>query len=128
MSKKRILTYGSLRKGEYNFERMKATYPDLTFIGTSEIKGYDLFDLNGSYPGIKSSQDPEKTLVVDMMECGESCFNSINRMELGANYTAETVMVNEIPHTIYVYQGSARKLVESGDWSRYLNHEQATEV
>lgn len=120
-SKKRILTYGSLRKNEYNFDRFKAIYgPNFNYLSSIIIKGYDLYDL-GSYPGIKESENPNKDLQVDIMECGDDCYNSIKRMELGAGYTTKNIEIDGEDHTIYIYQGNPRKLVESGDWSKYLH-------
>jgi len=114
-----VLLYGSLRKGNYNYERFMDYFPKgLEFKSTTTIKGFDLYDL-GSYPGIKKSDDPEKVLVVDIMTCSDDCFNSINRMELGAGYSAETVMIDETPYTIYLYEGRVNpsRLVATGDWN-----------
>lgn len=120
MNNNNVLLYGSLRKGHYNYNRFMDYFPEgLTYQETTTIKGFDLYDL-GSYPGIKLSEDPNKELVVDMMQCSDECFDSINRMELGAGYTTHQVVINEVPYTIYLYQGrvSENRLVESGDWSK----------
>lgn len=126
--KKLIALYGSLRKGEYNCKRFQNYFPgEFNYLRTETIKGFDLFDL-GSYPGIKESKDPNKELVIDIFEAGEECYRSINAMELGANYTNHTIKIGEDICTIYLYNGNPTKLVESGDWSKYLSHEQAIEA
>lgn len=120
VNKNKILTYGSLRKGEYNYDRFKEYFKDgLQYESTITIKGFDLFDL-GSYPGIKVSENPEKELVVDIMNCDLNCFNDINGMERGAGYSSHIININNREHIIYIYEGTASKLVESGDWSKYL--------
>jgi len=124
---KKILVYGSLRKGEYNYKRFKSMFKDgLKYIETLNIQGFRLYDL-GSYPGIKETPT-DTTLVVDVMECDPACYASIYGMEIGANYVAKNIVINNEDHTIYVYQGSTHKLVESGDWSKYLSHEQLIEA
>jgi len=120
MINKKILVYGSLRSGEFNFNRFKEYFPNgIEYIKTTTVKGFDLHSL-GSYPGIVKSKDPEKELVVDIMHCDNPCYYAINGMELGAGYKNEDVLIEGVPHTIYVYQGNPNRLVESGDWSKHL--------
>ena len=124
---KKILVYGSLRNNEYNFKRFKEYFGEgLKYIKTLTIEGYKLYDL-GSYPGIKESVNNEP-LVVDVMETSQEAYDAIYRMEIGAGYKTKTVTIEGEDHTIYVYQGNPRRLVESGDWSEYLSHEQAIEA
>lgn len=118
--KKLIAVYGSLREGEYNYERFKEIYKEgFTKINEGTVEGFALYSL-GSYPGIRPEEG--KTLRVDVMECNNQCFQSINSMELGAGYSAKKVTVNGLECTIYVYDYyvSELKRVESGDWSQYL--------
>lgn len=125
---KKIAVYGSLRNGEYNCVRFQNYFPNqLEYQKTVTILGYDLFDL-GSYPGIKVSEDPNKELVVDLFNCSEPCFKTIDGMEKGANYSSKTITINGEEYTIYIYNGRTNTLVESGDWSKYLSHEQAVEA
>lgn len=121
----KILTYGSLRKGEYNYERFRQYFKNgLNHVDTVIIKGFDLYDL-GSYPGIKISDDPEKELTVDIMGCSQECYDSIQRMELGAGYSNYPVNINGEDITIYLYHGYTQenRLVKHGDWSKYLKPE-----
>lgn len=106
----KFLMYGSLRKGQYNFNRFNG----LNYIKTTQIKGFDLFNL-GAYPGIKSG---EGVLTVDVVEATPETAERIDLMELGAGYTAETINLEGIDHTIYVYRGPVQKSskIESGDW------------
>lgn len=117
---RKILVYGSLRKGEYNYESFKRRHGDgFNYLGTTKVKGFNLYSL-GSYPGITESEDPEKELVVDIMECDDDCYNSIYRMEIGAGYRTQEVIVDGEPMNIYLYLGRPTRLVESGDWSQFL--------
>jgi len=120
MSKK-IAVYGSLRKGEYNYDRFQEYYPGhIKYIGTEVIKGFDLFSL-GSYPGVKKSDNPEQSLVIDVLEVSDSCYSSISAMEHGAGYDSVDVTINGEVCTIYEYMGNKRTPIESGDWSKYLS-------
>lgn len=123
--KVKIAVYGSLRFGEYNYDRFKEQFgDDYQYIKTTSTTGFDLIDL-GSYPGISVSKDPSKVLVIDIMECSQECFETIDWMESGAGYT--TIKLKDTDGEsyfayLYNYPGS-RKVVESGDWSKYLKEE-----
>ena len=126
-NKKKVAVYGSLRKGEYNYERFVDYFKGgLEYLRTTVVRGYDLYDL-GAYPGIRVSSDLSKELVVDIMECSDDCFKHIEAMEHGAGYNSVSITVGADECTIYVYNYPATNLVESGDWSKYLSHEQEIE-
>lgn len=126
---KKILVYGSLRKGEYNYKRFLKYYPDgLNYLATTTITGYKLYDL-GSYPGIRPQDGTE--LVVDVMEVSDEAYDSITGMERGAGYSVvkETVEgFGECTIYVYDYPVNEKYLVESGDWSKYLSHQVTAEA
>ncbi len=123
MNNNYIAVYGSLRKGEYNYKRFKNYFKEgLEYIETATLIGYNLFDL-GSYPGIKPTHD-KKTLTVDIMSCNSECFTHIEHMELGANYHAEQIKIDNYLCTIYIYNGYTVKEVPHGDWSKYLKEKE----
>lgn len=125
---RKCLVYGSLRNKEYNCKRFQNYYPGgFNYESTTTVKGFDLFDL-GSYPGIKRSSNPDKELTVDIFNCSEECYRSIRAMELGAGYSELLINLEGVDHVIYLYNGNPTKLVESGDWSKYLSHEQLIEA
>jgi len=109
--KKLIAVYGSLRKGEYNYSSR-----DLNYIKTVTIPGFDLFSL-GAYPGIRPG---EGNLVIDIMECDVQTKQGIDRMEIRAGYSAESINIDGLNCTIYVYKHDVNpdQLVESGDWTK----------
>lgn len=117
MTKRKIAVYGSLRKGEYNYNYFQMRYPEMTYTGTHKVDGFDLFSL-GAYPAAVMG---DGELVVDTFDVDLDCFSSINRMEIGAAYYAHTVDIDGEPHTIWLQQhGNEKRKVESGDWSKYL--------
>lgn len=126
---KKILVYGSLRKGEYNYKRFKGYFGEgLNYLATTTITGYKLYDL-GSYPGIRP--EAGKELVVDVMEVSDEAYDAITGMERGAGYSVAKETVEDHGEcTIYVYNYpvSENHLVESGDWSKYLSHEVTAEA
>lgn len=112
---KHIITYGSLRKGQYNFNY----FPSLKHVKTTTIKGYDLYSL-GAYPGVKKG---DGTLVVDLLEVHDDRdFSNIRGMEVGANYTPIELEIDGIKGEFYLYNGyvDPSRKVESGDWAKHL--------
>lgn len=119
---RRVAVYGSLRKGEYNYNAFQRMYGDdaLRYQRTTTIPGWTLFSL-GSYPGIKKATDPDQELTVDLMEVSERAYQSINGMELGAGYNNVTVEIDGTEYTLYEYAyNRLGERVSHGDWSRYL--------
>jgi len=119
-----IITYGSLRKGEYNFDR----FPGMIYNSTQTITGYKLYSL-GSYPGVKPTGDINDVLIVDHLTCpDQETKDSINRMERGAGYAAVTlVLPNGESGEFYPYLGNVeeKNLVPHGDWTkRQLSNEE----
>jgi gamma-glutamylcyclotransferase (GGCT)/AIG2-like uncharacterized protein YtfP len=128
---KYFLFYGSLRQGEYN-----QSYFDYEFIKTVVLKGYKLYSLGG-YPGIKKSNNPEDTLVCDLVKVTDkSEFQAIDGMEIGAGYSREIIEIEGVQAILYLYEGKVQeeRLVPSGDWSKRnevikcpLNYEECAE-
>lgn len=121
-----ISSYGSLRLGEYNYNRFKQLFgEDFNYVKTSSIAGFNLYDL-GSYPGLKIARSNEDKVIVDILEVSQKCFDYIESMEHGAGYS--TIQVTDElgdKYLAYLYEHSCNNLVESGDWSKYLKIGQA---
>lgn len=118
-----IAVYGSLRKGQYNYQ------DSLKYIGTTSIKGFDLYPVGfGSYPAIIPTNE-DNILVIDVLECTDEDKNWIDRMEIGAGYYIKEVEVELdgqlYPCHIYIYREEhqdslkRRPRVESGDWVEF---------
>lgn len=105
-----IITYGSLRKGEYNFN----SFPSAKHIKTTTIKGWDLYSL-GPYPGVKPG---EGTLTVDVIQVNNKDYEYIRNMELGAGYDEIDIKVEDVEGKFYPFNGivNQENLVENGDW------------
>ena len=114
-----IAVYGSLRKGEYNYERFGGD-KSFAYKGTFNIPGFKLYSL-GPYPAVIEGDKTDK-LIVDILETTKDIAKSINNMEVGAGYSAEEVMVDGQVATIYVYDHPIKETnrVLSGDWSKYI--------
>lgn len=116
-----ILVYGSLRKGEYNYDSFKEEYgDDFQFVKELTLEGYKLYSL-GVYPGIKKTNNKEDVLVVNKIQLSEEAYRDVDWMEIGAGYSRETINVDGDDCTLYIYDGHVRDtdLVENGDWSKY---------
>lgn len=120
MAKFLVLTYGSLRQGEYNHDRFKSVHgKGYEYKRTMVLDGFDLYSL-GPYPGIKEGKNK---LEVDLFECSEDCYRSIRGMELGAGYSEKTISLPEGESVIYMYEGSVNpnELVVDGNWKNRNN-------
>lgn len=118
----KVLFYGSLRKGEYNYNYFLRIFGEDNFkyIKTKTIKGFKLYSL-GAYPMVIQTNDINDKLVVDEFEVSDEAYSSINSMELGAGYDISKFE----GATIYTYPLNEMKyytdsIVKSGDWSEYL--------
>jgi gamma-glutamylcyclotransferase (GGCT)/AIG2-like uncharacterized protein YtfP len=122
-----LFFYGSLRKGEYNFERFAEQWPGaLKEIGSGYIVGWDLVDL-GSYPSIVPATE-ESSVVGEVYEVSDEVFQHVEKLEAEADYTRHVVAVHTLGGDAcvraYAY-GFARPAdiadrlrIESGDWKR----------
>jgi gamma-glutamylcyclotransferase (GGCT)/AIG2-like uncharacterized protein YtfP len=109
------LFYGSLKSGMYNFDRFgKGTQK---YVKTVKLDGYELYNL-GAYPGLTKGKGK---VTFELHEVDDKAFEHIKQMELGAGYREETVNVDGIPATLYIYENKYGRLtdkdkVESGNW------------
>jgi gamma-glutamylcyclotransferase (GGCT)/AIG2-like uncharacterized protein YtfP len=115
--------YGSLRKGMYNHKYFES---GLEYLGTKEIKGYDLYSL-GAFPCIVKSPVPDTVLTVDLFRAkNDATENRIHSMEKGAGYDYEEVEIDGQNFGIYVYDNRHKppieRLVPGGDWVKYLQN------
>lgn len=116
-----LLTYGSLRKGQYNYNAK-----ELEYIDTIEISGYKLYSL-GAYPGIKYTGNEEDIIICDILNVKTNKeSNAIDYMELYADYSIASlpVILNKVIYAckLYIYNGfiDENNLIKHGDWSKYL--------
>lgn len=117
----KVAVYGSLRKGEYNFERFKDSFGDQVKVLETQITvpGFNLYSL-GPYPAV---QRGEGAVVVDILEVEGQALKSMDSMELGAGYDIDKVTLpNGEEARIYVYPSSVSLThqVTDGDWSNFL--------
>ena len=93
--------YGSLRKGFYNYDRFKLD-KNAKFIEAIELQGYAMYDL-GSYPAIKKTNEDSDNVYLEIYEIKDNYISDmIDRMELGAGYTAKDISIKGDKVRIYV--------------------------
>jgi gamma-glutamylcyclotransferase (GGCT)/AIG2-like uncharacterized protein YtfP len=123
MNKKNLYAfYGSLRVGEYNYNRLLKGQPGVTYITTTTLpKGFLMYSL-GPYPIVTKSELSTSPLVVDIFEIeNDYVANFIDMMEIGAGYEKSTVCIEDYNCIIYVgYYSNSTNIVASGDWSKEL--------
>lgn len=117
----RCLFYGSLRKGEYNYDRFLGYFgkESMKYIQTVRVPNFKMYDL-GAYPCVVRG-DIEDFIVVDIVDVSPDCYRSIYNMELGAGYSETSVNVEEHESSIFTYDnmGSRGTQVKNGDWVTY---------
>lgn len=118
----RLLVYGSLRKGAYNFERFQEIFgeKEMSYIETRQIEGYSLHDL-GAYPCAVETND-NTPLVVDILEVSDEAHERIKMMELGAGYYEKEIELDAIPHYMYLFEKPYGEQVQEGDWIKYITN------
>jgi len=111
----KIFVYGSLRKGMYNYSYFA---DGLNHLETKELKGYRMHSL-GAYPFVV--EDPDKSIVVDVMEVEPTFKRHIDNMEFGAGYRAKEETLDDHEGTIYYFETPRPNTseVENGDWVKY---------
>jgi len=119
MSNKKLLVYGSLREGEYNYERFNCK----TVKTGIPLEGFILVD-RGPYPYAvpKDKGYKNTTIIVDIIDVDERTAKSIEYMEIAAGYRKINVTLDgeNYPMYVYNYYPDGGPVVESGDWSEYL--------
>lgn len=123
-----VAVYGSLRKGEYNYDHFKRSFPDMEYTGTHTIRGYNLYSL-GSYPAV-TVMDGDKELIIDTFNVSENCFSRMNGMEIGAGYSQHEITVEDTAHIMWVMPDTDSwlredRIVEDGDWSKHVREKEA---
>lgn len=108
---KKILAYGTLREGQYNFDRIKSTFGEHSIkrVESLSIEGYDMYNM-GPFPCVTKGGGK---IQVEMLELSDNAADAIERMELGAGY--EPIMIGEAKMYIYSDVEGYDK-IESGDW------------
>lgn len=121
---KRLLVYGSLRKGCHNHEqftrRAKENNGTFNEIETDiEIKGYTMFSF-GRYPAIIPSLKKEhSTIVADLIEVDDKTYEGILDLEVRSGYSQHYNLNNDA--YIFVYtrplkHDDYKEIVEDGNW------------
>lgn len=131
-NKRLILAYGSLRKGDYNYDRFKEYFGNkFNYIKTIELPGFDIYYLPYGYPGAK--RNPHGKITVDIIEVTEDCYREIEMMEIYADYTPltfETLLsldnddnLKYYEATLFLYNGGVtnENFIKSGDWIKFIN-------
>lgn len=128
LTKKYYAFYGSLRVGEYNYERLLKDQPGVDYVKTITLpRGYLLYSL-GAYPMVVEDETSTFPLVVDLFEIDAPNISSrIDLMEIGAGYIPTTLIVDELAYCLFVgdYKENSNwlksnSIVTSGDWTEEI--------
>lgn len=130
---KLLFLYGSLREGMYNYIRFKEQFGN-EFIRINDnlytIDAMNLYSL-GSYPTVIPSSNYNDHVIGELFLVSNKCFDSINRMELGAGYSSKKVgghYKNSGVQALIYYQSSttSSEKIINGDWVDYLTKDSKT--
>lgn len=138
-----LLVYGSLRKGQFNYKRIRSSFGTDSFIylSTTKLQYSVLHDL-GNYSALLGASYL-KEVVVEIMYCSDKVAKAIKDMELDAGYrkttynmflTTELGSMRGVTFSYYIADRDLCKevtdnpliypLVECGDWVKYLKSTQ----
>lgn len=114
----KILVYGSLREGEYNFTRINRMLgkDSISKVGDEVVAGFQLRNL-GAYPAATKGGESDK-IVCDILEVNDEAKEFIDMMEEGAGYVAIPAGKENLPMYIHDKLSSSYPLVKSGDWKK----------
>jgi gamma-glutamylcyclotransferase (GGCT)/AIG2-like uncharacterized protein YtfP len=121
----RLFFYGSLRKGQDNYERVTRDWPGgITDVASGHIAGYALADL-GTHCSIVPA-DLASTVIGDVFDVSGEVFQHIERMEAEYEYVRKTVDVRigsgTIQADVYLFarpdEIKDRPRIAGGDWTQ----------
>jgi len=142
-----LLVYGSLRPGQYNFDRFfgklsknRIDNPEteVDFICSVILSGYKMYTIGKApYPVVIYGK-PEDEIECDLLLIDENSYNNIRLMEEEAGYNEDKVDVkfeeskNSFEANVFVYGDSINldkyQRIESGNWNQYVAENSKAEV
>lgn len=113
---KKVLFYGSLKKGHFNFDRFER-FGKQKYVKSLVIDDFDLYSL-GAYPAATRGK---RSLHVELHELDDSVFYYVEKMEESALYHSENIEVEGEYATIFLMdiiriKSLRGKLIKSGNW------------
>lgn len=114
---KRILVYGSLRKGLWNYAgHLKGCEP----VSIYRVKGFEMYDLGG-YPMVIRNKDAD-SIVVEEYLLEDKHFENIKLMEWSAGYVCAQLTIQDKEYNIFCYTWIPPNspFIEGGDYVEYI--------
>jgi gamma-glutamylcyclotransferase (GGCT)/AIG2-like uncharacterized protein YtfP len=121
-NKIKILVYGTLREGQYNFDRIINNYGLESIKKVSEkiLKGFQMITIHDWYPAIIYTNKEEDVIIVEEMEVTPEAKDFIDRMESGAGYSIMNINGADIYYMTQNTHGE-KAIIKSGDWVKYIS-------
>lgn len=119
ISTTKIAVYGTIRKGQSNDRFLSTERKEPV-----RISGYKMYNYGG-YPGLVWTGNEADEVTVEPIEVNVEDSYAIDRMEIGAKYYTDIVMIEGEPHKIYLhsprtvrdfYGATDADLIEDGNW------------
>lgn len=118
-----VYVYGTLRKGQYNFDRINNNFGSDSIKKVSErvIEGFKMYTIHDWYPAVVYTGRPEDKIVVEEVKVTPEAKTFIDRMEAGAGYTIKQVDGLDIYCMLEDdMDDGLTGVIESGDWVKYI--------
>lgn len=140
--KRFLIVYGSLREGEYNYNRLRCIFgtEELFYVADCEVQDYAMYSVLDNYPAAIYTDQSSDIIEGQILGMSERVYKAIKDMEESAGYElySEIASCNISKHQfrikmdLFVATPKLEKVVEkfpkvkSGNWSDYLRetHEQ----
>lgn len=122
-NKIKILVYGTLRKGQYNFDRILKNFGSDSIKKVSEkvIEGFKMYSIHDWYPAIVYTGNQEDKIIAEEIEVSPEAKGFVDKMEAGAGYIIKQVDGLDIYCILEddMDDGLTGE-IESGDWVEYI--------
>ena len=122
----RLFFYGSLRKGQDNYDRFIAEWPEaMRDVASGRIRGFELVNL-GTHCSIVPG-GIEATVAGDVFDVSDELFKSIEALETSYGYRRQAVEVEigdgqTVTAEVYGFERPNEIInqprIKSGDWTR----------
>ena len=134
-----LLSYGTLRKDQYNYNRIRNHFPikndHLLYIDTIKLEGYKMFNL-GSYPMCTFTGEKNDTVIADVLRMSNLSFDMIDKMETQAGYSRYKADINfrisnthlkldseaiiYLSSTVNLSKHDSNNIIKNGDWVSFI--------
>lgn len=133
MAKIKVAVYGTLRKGDYNYDRFVYIFGEkaISYIKTITVTTLEhaMVSFRDLYPALihesRLTSIPRRpitpNITFDILEVERECYKAIHDMEVGSGYKVSTIEIENNTYQIFLFKHDdcSYETITSGDWFEY---------